>query len=127
VWGIARRAFRPVPARAPPHRQKSFLQNVLDVTSWQHTAQPGSEPRRVPGEQFPQRGVVTACHGGDQLVVVHCFSIALCVLQVHPGTRIFTVNETAARRTNGWRAARRIDCSAYGPDVRLPQRGWPAI
>jgi hypothetical protein len=30
----------------------------------------------MPGKQLPQRPVVTACHGSDQLVVVHLFSIA---------------------------------------------------
>jgi len=55
------------------------LQHVLDVVRRQRLAQARGEPRRVPGEQFPQHRVVAvavavALGGGDrldQLVVVH--------------------------------------------------------
>jgi hypothetical protein len=39
--------------------------------------------QRVPCEQLPQRGIVAARHRGDQLIVVHRFSIAFWRQQVH--------------------------------------------
>jgi hypothetical protein len=37
----------------------------------------------VPGEQLPQRRVVAARQAGDQLIVIHRFSIAVRRLPVH--------------------------------------------
>ena len=66
----------------------------------------------MPGEQFPERGVITARHGGDQLVVIHCFSIAL--------------------RRHPVRPAAKFPADARQPSVHLEQRElnapgcWPA-
>jgi hypothetical protein len=42
----------------------------------------------MPREQLPQPSVVTARHRGDQLVVVHRFSIALWRQPVRPNGKI---------------------------------------
>src|ERR1035437_9020604 len=55
----------------------------------QHHAQPGGQPRRVPGKQLPQRGVVAGCHPRDQ-VIVHRFSIAMRRQPVHGGYQILS-------------------------------------
>ena len=71
-----RGALGPVATRAAPDREERLLQHVLHVGRGQHRAQPGRQPRRVPAEQLPQRRVVAGRYPGDQLVVVHCLSIA---------------------------------------------------
>jgi len=58
------------------------LQHVLDVRGGHDATQAAGQPRRVPGEQLPQRGVVTPGHGGDQRIVVHRLFIALRRRQV---------------------------------------------
>jgi len=78
-----RRAVGTVAARPPPHGQEGLLQHVLGIRGGQHRPQPGRQPWRVPDEQLPQRGVVTARHGRDQLSVVHRFSIAFRRHPVH--------------------------------------------
>ena len=71
------------PRRAPRHAARKLSCSTLHVGGGQDEAQPGSQPWRVPGEQLPQRSVVAGGHRGDQLVVVHCFSIAFGRQQVH--------------------------------------------
>jgi hypothetical protein len=69
--------------RVPPHGQERLLQHVLDVIRRQRAAEPGGQPRGIPGEQLPQRRVITAGQARDQLVVVHHPSIAPDAAQVH--------------------------------------------
>jgi hypothetical protein len=42
----------------------------------------------MPGEQCPQRGVITGRHRGDQRIVIHRFSIASHRQSVHHAGKI---------------------------------------
>jgi len=100
----ARRTLGLVAGRAAPDREERLLQHVLDLGGGQHAAQPGGQPRRMPGEQLAQRGVVAAGHGSDQRIVVHRFSIACRRRPVRASGEI-SLGGVAGRLIElGWRA-----------------------
>jgi hypothetical protein len=72
----------------------------------------------VPGEQLPQRGIVAARHRGDQLIVVHRFSIAFRQQQVHPRGKLRQHHDRF--RFPAWNR------HLQGPRRPRPQAAWPA-